>query len=308
MTVRVEVPAALDGERLDRVIALETGWPRSEVADLIAAGSVRLRGDVTTARSTRVTTNDVIDVEPAGDEDTTPEAGDVDFTVVHADAEIIVVDKPAGVVVHPGAGRRGGTLVNGLIGRYPELAETPGLGERERPGIVHRLDAGTSGLIVVARTPEAYASLVGQLKGRAVGRVYAALVLGAVEAAAGVVDAPVGRAAADRTRMAVAASGRDARTHYIVVERIDGTTRPYTLVECRLETGRTHQIRVHMSAIGHPVAGDARYGGVRADLALSRPFLHAHRLAFDHPATGARVTFESPLPPDLAAALTNLRQ
>ena len=306
-TARVEVPAGLDGERLDRVIAFATGRSRAEVAALIESGSVRIQDGAVTARSMRVSTGDVIEVDLPEREGVIPQPEDVAFAVVHEDEEIIVVDKPAGVVVHPGAGVPSGTLVNGLIGRYPDLVTTPGVGDPGRPGVVHRLDAGTSGLLVVARTGQAYTSLVGQLQRRTMERVYLALVLGDVEAAGGLVDAPLGRAEGDRTRMAVAAGGRDARTRYTVIERLHNG-RECTLVECRLETGRTHQIRVHMAAIGHPVAGDARYGGIRPDLPLTRPFLHAYRLTFDHPASGDRVSFETPLPPDLASVLANLRR
>jgi 23S rRNA pseudouridine1911/1915/1917 synthase len=305
--MQVPVPAALAGERLDRVVAMATGRSRGEVAELIAGGAVRIGDEVTVSRSRRVKADDVIDVELTEATAEVPQPEDVAFEVCYADDDVVVVNKPAGLVVHPGAGTESGTLVNGLVARFPDLAETAGLGDRARPGVVHRLDAGTSGLLVVARTPAAYTALVDQLRERGVERIYLALVVGDVEAAAGVVDAPVGRAEADRTRMAVAAAGRDARTRYAVVDRF-AHPRPCTLVECRLETGRTHQIRVHMSAIGHPIAGDARYGGTRPDLPIARPFLHAHRLAFDHPATGQRVTFEAPLPADLAALLANLRQ
>jgi len=208
---------------------------------------------------------------------------------------VIVVDKPAGVVVHPGAGQRSGTLVQGLLARFPELAD---VGDPARPGIVHRLDKGTSGLLVVARTPPAHASLVAQLASRAVDRRYLALVWGRMEAGRGVVDGPVGRSSADPTRMAVSARGRPARTRYEVVQRFREPIE-LTLVECRLETGRTHQIRVHLAAIEHPVVGDARYGRGRPPFAMSRPFLHAARLAFDHPADGRRCQFHSPLPADL---------
>jgi 23S rRNA pseudouridine1911/1915/1917 synthase len=213
---------------------------------------------------------------------------------VYEDDQVIVVDKPAGLVVHPGAGQQSGTLVHGLLARVPDLA---GVGDADRPGIVHRLDKGTSGLMVVARTPEALADLTAQLKRRDVERRYLALVLGEVAEGKGVVDAPVGRSTRQPTRMAVTARGRAARTRYEVLERYTDPVSA-TLLECRLETGRTHQIRVHLAAIGHPVAGDTRYG--RADaLAMKRPFLHAHELAFDHPGDGARRRFQSPLPADL---------
>ena len=221
------------------------------------------------------------------------------FTVVFEDDDVVVVDKAAGIVVHPGAGHEAGTLVHALVARYPDIG---GVGAPDRPGIVHRLDAGTSGLMVVARTAAAYESLVAQLSARTVERVYSTLVLGTVEAPAGIVDAPIGRSDNDPTRMAVTTGGREARTRYEVEHRFASPV-PCTHLACRLETGRTHQVRVHLAAIGHPVAGDGRYGGERpafAALGLRRPYLHARALAFDHPLTGERVRFSSDLPDDLA--------
>jgi 23S rRNA pseudouridine1911/1915/1917 synthase len=223
--------------------------------------------------------------------------------VVHADADVVVVDKPAGLVIHPGSGVDRGTLVNGLLHRFPEIAS---VGDPARPGIVHRLDRGTTGLLVVARTPAAYEALVAQLSAREVERQYAALVWGVPDSPAGLVDAPIGRSARDATKMAVTADGREARTRYEVRRTFTGPA-PTALLSCRLETGRTHQIRVHLAAIGHAVVGDATYGGRRPAIPLDRPFLHAERLSFDHPVTGERMTFESPLPADLRAVLDGLR-
>ena len=298
------VPEGLAGERLDRAVAMMTGASRSEVAAAIAAGAVRVNGARVTKVSTRLAVDDVVvaEVEPATAAAVAAPDVRVEVPVVHEDDDVIVVDKPVGLVVHPGAGNRSGTLVQGLLARYPELA---GVGEPHRPGIVHRLDKGTSGLLVVARTPAAYGALVSQLAERRVERVYAALVWGAFESPSGVVDAPIGRSAADPTRMAVASDGREARTRYDVRETFTDPVAA-TLVECRLETGRTHQIRVHLAAIGHPVVGDDQYGGARASLPAPRPLLHAWRLAFEHPGTGERVAFESPLPPDLVAVLGRL--
>ena len=289
------VPRALDGERVDRVVAFLTGLPRSEVADLVAGGRVRLGGTAVTTRARRVAEGEVVEVDvPAVTDDRPVADPSVDVPVVYSDEQVIVVDKPAGLVVHPGAGQRDGTLVHGLLHRFPDLA---GVGDPLRPGIVHRLDKGTSGLMVVARTPDALAQLTVQMKARDVERRYLALVVGDVAEGKGVVDAPVGRSARQPTRMAVTARGRAARTRYEVVERYTDPV-PSTLLECRLETGRTHQVRVHLAAIGHPVVGDTRYG--RGDaLAMKRPFLHAHELAFDHPGDGTRRRFQSPLPADL---------
>lgn len=305
--MKTAVPAALAGERVDRAVAVLTGLTRSEVAALVAAGGVRLGGRGVATRSRRVAEGDELEIVVA-DEPASPPGlqadPSVEAAVVHVDDDVIVVDKPAGLVVHPGAGQREGTLVQGLLARFPDLASI-GVGEQERPGVVHRLDKGTSGLLVVARTPAAYARLVSQLRRREVERVYRALVWGEVGAASGLIDAPVGRGVRDPTRMAVSPRGKEARTRY----RVEGRYRepaPATLLECRLETGRTHQIRVHLAAIGHPVVGDARYRGTRPGLSLGRPFLHAAALAFDHPTTGDRLSFSSPLPADLVAVLDRL--
>jgi 23S rRNA pseudouridine1911/1915/1917 synthase len=300
------IPPALAGERIDRVVAMLTGLPRADVSALVDAGSVKLGGRVVASRSRRVAEGQVIEVAlPDAVELAELESDrDVVVDVVHVDDHVIVVDKAAGLVVHPGAGHTRGTLVQGLLASFPELLALPraGAGESDRPGIVHRLDVGTSGLLVVARSVPAYHALVDQLSARTVERRYRALVLGSVESAAGVIDAPIGRSGGDATRMAVANSGREARTRYEVKARY---RQPMASTEltCALETGRTHQIRVHLAAIGHPVVGDARYGGDRPAFVLERPFLHAEVLTFDHPATGERVTFASRLPPELEDVL-----
>jgi len=212
--------------------------------------------------------------------------------VLHVDDSIAVVDKPAGLVVHPAPSHRGPTLVD-------ELGEILGGGDPERPGIVHRLDKGTSGLMVVARGDDALRALQGQVRRREVERVYLALARGRLPSRSGTIDAPIGRAVRRRHRMAVSgAASRQARTHFEVVEVLPRET----LVEARLETGRTHQIRAHFSAIDHPLVGDPTYGG-ELRYGLERPFLHAHRLAFVHPETGAAIRFSSELPADLVAAL-----
>lgn len=302
--MREAVPAALEGERVDRVVALLAGLPRSAVAGLIDEGRVRLGGDVVTARSRRVRAGEVIEVDLPPGHATAGIAPDpsVAVPVVHADPDVIVVDKPAGLVVHPGAGHRTGTLVQGLLARFPELAS---VGDPARPGIVHRLDRGTSGLLVVARSPRAYVSLTDQLTRRRVERRYLALVRGHLPAPAGVIDAPIGRSPRNPVRMAVATGGRAARTRY-EVQGTFAVPEPLSLIACRLETGRTHQIRVHLAAVGHPVVGDERYGGRARHLGLDRPFLHAAELAFEHPGSGEWVRFSSPLPPELQAVLDRL--
>jgi 23S rRNA pseudouridine1911/1915/1917 synthase len=216
-----------------------------------------------------------------------------ELRVVHLDEALAVVDKPAGLVVHPAPSHSGPTLVD-------ELADILGGGEDpERPGIVHRLDKGTSGLLVVARSDAAHAALQAQVQRREVERIYLALAGGRLASRTGTIDAPIGRAQRRRHRMAVSgAASRQARTHFEVLELLPRES----YLEAKLETGRTHQIRAHFAAIGHPLTGDVTYGGaLRYD--LQRQFLHAHRLAFDHPLSGARLAFESPLPEDLAVAL-----
>ncbi|MGH9074518.1 MAG: RluA family pseudouridine synthase, partial [Acidimicrobiales bacterium] len=304
--VVVEVPDALAGERVDRVVATLTGLSRSGVAGLVSRGAVRLEGRAVRGPARRVALGDVVEVDlPVPGRTGREPDPTVDVSVVHLDDQVIVVDKPAGLVVHPGPGHPGGTLAHGLLARFPELA---GVGEPDRPGIVHRLDRLTSGLLAVARTPDALSSLSAQLRARTMGRRYLALAWGRVEAATGMIDGPVGRSGRDPTRMAVvaeAAGGRAARTGYEVRARHTSPV-TVTLVECRLETGRTHQIRVHLAAIGHPVVGDARYGGRRQGLPLDRPFLHAHFLALDHPVTGERLEVSSALPAELVEVLAAL--
>lgn len=300
--MREEIPSALAGERIDRVAAFLTGLPRAEINELIVAGGVKLGGKAVVNRSRKVQEGEIVEVEIPEAKDPRPRAErSVEVSILHVDDDIIVVDKPDGLVVHPGAGNPSGTLVNGLLAVYPEIAT---VGEPARPGIVHRLDKGTSGLLVVARSDRAYESLVSQLTARQVHRWYLAMVAGQVESDEGLVDAPIGRSENARTRMAVSGRGRPARTRYRVLDRWDDPA-PLSLLECRLETGRTHQIRVHLAAIGHPVLGDARYNGVRASVDCPRPFLHAFHLGFEHPA-GGEVSFESPLPDDLEAVKASL--
>ena len=303
--MREVVPDALGGERLDRVIAMITGRSRSEVADLVASGAVRLDGAVATTRSAKVRAGQALDVDlPDLPDDLELEPDpSVELTVVHEDDELLVLDKPAGLVVHPGAGQATGTLVQGLLARYPELAE---VGEPHRPGIVHRLDKGTSGLMVVARTPAAYDALVSRLAARRVVRQYRALVWGEVVSPTGVIDAPIGRSNKDPRKMAVTERGKEARTRYEVLD-VHREVVLVTELLCTLETGRTHQIRVHLRSIHHPVVGDATYGGSRQSLPLDRPFLHAAHLALPHPTTGELLEWESPLPDDLVDVLVQVR-
>jgi 23S rRNA pseudouridine1911/1915/1917 synthase len=299
----IAVTGPLAGERIDRAVALLTGWSRGEVQELLARDAIVVDGRPV-GKSYRLVEGTVIELLDEPVSGAPPEGDDaVDVDVRYADDDVIVVAKPAGLVVHPGAGHAGGTLVNGLLARYPEIA---GVGDAMRPGIVHRLDRDTSGLLVAARSSRAYESLVEQIASRTVDRRYVALVWGVMDSPRGIVDAPIGRSTARRTRMAVRESGKAARTAYEVRSVYDEPV--CSRLDCRLETGRTHQIRVHLSAIGHPIVGDATYGGAREAIRLDRPFLHASELAFDQPGTGERLSFTDALPSDLAAVLSDLGQ
>jgi 23S rRNA pseudouridine1911/1915/1917 synthase len=289
------VPAALVGERVDRAVAMLTGWSRAEVQALLAAGAVLVDGRVP-AKSHRLAAGATVELLAEPEAAVVPTAEDVPVDVRYADADVIVVEKPAGLVVHPGAGHEHGTLVHGLLAQFPDVAA---VGDPHRPGIVHRLDRDTSGLLVVARSADAYDALVHDLAAHDVERGYLALVRGVPASERAVIDAPIGRSTRQRTRMTVRSTGRPARTRY---ERLAADPEGrVALLACRLETGRTHQIRVHLAAIGHPVIGDAAYG--TAEATLARPFLHAGRLAFAHPRTGEELAFDAPLPDDLVAAL-----
>lgn len=292
------------GKRLD--VFLQEQLPefsRSRLQDWIKAGRVRINGAGGRA-SARLRGGEAIDVEPAAPPPLKAYAEDLSLTILYEDADVIAVDKPAGMVVHAGAGRHSGTLVNALLHHFGSLAEGGG---EERPGIVHRIDRFTSGVLLVARTDAAHRSLAAQFAARTVEKVYLALVHGTVKADQGRIEKPISRDPARRIRMtARRAEGRSAITEYRVLERFAG----FTYLEVRIRTGRTHQIRAHFASIGHPVAGDRLYGAPAptAGLApLERTFLHAHRVRFSHPATGAPVTVESPLAPELAAWMKNLR-
>ena len=305
MSLSETVPGPLGGERIDRVLAMITGASRTQVTVWLDEGLVRRNGVVASARSTRVAEGDRIELDV--DLDAEPDAlvpePDIDVPVVYADDDLLVIDKPAGLVVHPGAGNATGTMVQGLLARYPEIAE---VGEQDRPGIVHRLDKDTSGLMLVARSAPAHRVLSEMLAAHEVERRYLTLVWGVPASTRGLVDAPIGRSIREPTRMVVSAQGKEARTHYEVLQAFDDPV-PCALVECRLETGRTHQIRVHMSAIGHPVVGDDRYRGVRSTIATPRMVLHSAAVALDHPMRpDERLELTSPLPADLAAVVDSL--
>ncbi len=302
------VGTAFDGERADRTVAIVAGVSRSVAARLVAQGSVTVDGEVVRRGAQRLQAESSLSIRIRS---TTPQVLSADPTVtfeqVFVDDHVVVVNKPAGLIVHPGAGAPTGTLANGLLARFPNIAS---VGDESRPGIVHRLDKGTSGLLVVARSQTAYESLCTQLKQRSVLREYCCLAWRHLQAPTGMIDAPVGRSKRNPIRMTVTRRGRDARTRYEVHTRFRQPA-PATLLRCRLETGRTHQIRVHLSAISHPVVGDPTYtaGASTPASALSRlrcqrPFLHAARLHFVHPVSGAPMKFRARLPDDLREVLS----
>jgi 23S rRNA pseudouridine1911/1915/1917 synthase len=307
-TRRLMVEAAGRTARLDRLLA--DAFPdlsRSRVRALIDSGHVTVQGRPARPADRPAPGAEVeLHEPPAGPAAPGPE--DIPLQVVHEDADLLVIDKPAGLVVHPGAGHRAGTLVSALLHRVRDLS---GVGGVLRPGIVHRLDRGTSGLMVVAKNDAAHLALARQFAARTVQKEYLALVVGAPRVRQATLAQPIGRDPRHRQRMSVRARrARPAETRYVVEEAFAGAA----LLRVRIRTGRTHQIRVHLAAAGHPVAGDATYGGGRAPrrageplAALDRPALHAASLAFDHPRTGARLAFTSPLPEDLRRAVEALR-
>jgi 23S rRNA pseudouridine1911/1915/1917 synthase len=304
--IREEIPAALAGERLDRIVALLADISRSDAAALVTEGGARIDGVAATSGKVRVALGQTVEIDPEQLPRRELPVADasIEVPVVYADDDVIVVDKPPGLVVHPGHGHPDGTLVNALLAVHPEIAD---VGDEMRPGIVHRLDVGTSGLMVVARSQMAYDTLVAALAARRVNRGYQALVWGHLESPNGLIDAPIGRDHRDPLRMAVVIDGKPARTRYRTILRYTAPTEVSRL-ECHLETGRTHQIRVHLAAAGHPVVGDGPYGGIRAGVSSPRPFLHAASLGFKHPVTGEALAFESALPDDLLSVLAELRE
>ena len=307
-TCRLEVTDAHEGARLDHfVTAVTPQRSRAQIQRLIREGRVLLNGRTVRA-SHAVRAGDAVDLEMSAPTPSTPAPEALPLAVLHDDPDIAVVDKPAGMVVHPAAGHDRGTLVNALLHHVTGLS---GIGGVQRPGIVHRLDRGTSGLMVVAKHDAAHAELSRQFADREVDKVYLGLAWGLLNAGRRI-DAPLGRDPVHRRRISTRARrARSAVTRITGAERLRGLT----LVTIAIATGRTHQIRVHLASIGHPIVGDALYGGVRRRLAadhralasLERPFLHAWRLAFDHPRDGRRVTFETPLPDDLQAVVDALR-
>jgi 23S rRNA pseudouridine1911/1915/1917 synthase len=296
--LRIVIPPECAGLRLDQALSrLVPQYSRTRLAQWVRASKVRLDGATALPRR-RVWGGEVIDIVPEADAlglADLPE--DIALDIVHEDDALLVVNKPPGLVVHPGSGNWSGTLLNALLRHIPALASLP------RAGIVHRLDKDTSGLLVVAKTLAAQTDLVRQLQARDVRREYLALVHGRMSRS-GTIEAPIGRHPVQRTRMAVVARGRRAITHYEVLERF----RSWTLLRCRLETGRTHQLRVHLKSIGHPLVGDATYGKRNSAPAFTRQALHAERLALRHPQTGRMMSWRAPPPADIQRLLRTLRR
>jgi len=307
-TLQGVIPGHLHGWRLDQALAsLFADFSRSRLQDWIRAGRVELDGRGCRPRE-RVCGGQQVSLRIVPEAETRLQGEDLPLQVLYADGDLLVIDKPAGIVVHPAVGNPAGTLVNALLHHFPELARLP------RAGLVHRLDKNTSGLLVIARSERAHTTLVRQLQARSMSREYLAVAQG-VLLSGGTIDAPLGRHPVDRKRIAVIAGGRRAVTHYRVLERYPA----HTLLRVQLETGRTHQIRVHFAHIRHPLVGDPSYGGrfrlaagigepLRQALrAFPRQALHARRLALVHPAKGERLEWQSSPPADLAALIAALR-
>jgi 23S rRNA pseudouridine1911/1915/1917 synthase len=294
MSEEFQLTATTDGERLDRFVSENRpGLSRTHAQKLISDGLVTVNGEPSKAGH-RLNAGDTIAVvvPPESIPSMAPE--DIPLDIIYEDADLLVVNKPAGMTVHPAPGHPGHTLANAVLAHLPELNDED---NTLRPGIVHRLDKDTSGLIVVAKNRAAQANLADQFKSRTVNKSYLVLVRGKLTPETGIIEAAIGRDPRNRQRMAVVTRGREARTAYRVIKY----TGKHTLLEIKPETGRTHQIRVHLAAIGHPVAGDATYGVKNPHLA--RQFLHASKLGFNLPSTGERVEFEAALPEDLERAL-----
>ncbi|MEF2957435.1 MAG: RluA family pseudouridine synthase [Oscillospiraceae bacterium] len=297
-----ELTAATEhaGIRLDAFLSADGALTRSQAARLIAEGRVRVNGKPA-AKSARLSGGETVTVDVPQLRETALPPQDIPLDVVYEDDDVIVVNKPTGLVVHPAPGHPDGTLVNALLHHCGDSLS--GIGGEKRPGIVHRIDRDTSGLIIAAKNDAAHLALSAQLKDHSLSRTYECLVTGNMKQDSGTVDAPIGRSSADRKKMAVVPTGRRAVTHWEVVARYPGVTH----LRCRLETGRTHQIRVHMAYIGHPILGDTVYGAKKPVPGLTGQCLHAVGLRFIHPRTGEPVELHCPLPPEFTAMLQKLQ-
>jgi 23S rRNA pseudouridine1911/1915/1917 synthase len=302
---KLTVSEEAEGERLDKFAAVALPeLSRTAVRRLIDEGEVTVNGEFQKP-AYNVQGGDEVVVRVPPPRPTSLQAEAIPLDVVYEDRDVLVVNKPPGLVVHPGAGHPSGTLVNAVLAHCPDLR---GVGGELRPGIVHRLDKDTSGVMVVAKHDQALRELQRQFKRRTVGKIYVALLVGNLPEDEGIIEAPIARHPRRRKRMAVVAGGKNARTRWRVRKRLaDAEGRRYTLVDVRLMTGRTHQIRVHLSWLGFPLVGDETYGPRRPHLDAPRQFLHARSLTFDHPFKGERMTFRAPLPDDLQHVLASLR-
>lgn len=288
---RISIEVLTEGERLDAFLAAQLpDMSRSAVQKLIDDGFVTMGGQKL-KKNRRVSAGETYEVLLPEPEPAETAAEDIPLDIVYEDKDVIVVNKPKGMVVHPAPGHSGGTLVNALLHHCGDSLS--GIGGEKRPGIVHRIDKDTSGLIIAAKNDKTHRALAAQLKDHSLSRVYEALVTGNIRADSGTVDAPIGRHPVERKKMAVTSkNSKPAVTHYEVLSRLDGVTH----LRCRLETGRTHQIRVHMASIGHPVLGDTVYGRKKPEPGLEGQCLHARELSFTHPGTGERITLSCDLP------------
>lgn len=297
--IEYEITEELTGNRIDKALAtLQPDWSRTQIQQWVKEEHVKVN-DMAIKPNYKVKAGDHVTVEQPEIEEYDVEAENLHLEIVYEDQDVLVVNKPVGMVVHPSAGHVSGTLVNGLMYQVTDLSGINGI---MRPGIVHRIDKDTSGLLMVAKNDKAHVSLVNQLVAKSVNRVYTALVHGHIPHDNGTIDAPIGRDKRDRQRMAVVDDGKNAVTHFKVLERFGA----YTLVECRLETGRTHQIRVHMKYIGYPLVGDPKYGQ-RKTIDFGGQVLHAGTVGFDHPTTDEYMEFTAPLPENYQQLLNELR-
>ncbi|KXG10478.1 RluA family pseudouridine synthase [Anoxybacillus rupiensis] len=297
--IQFQIEEAYDRERIDKVIAALNGeWSRSQVQQWIKDGLVTVNGTEIKANY-KCSVGDEVAVELPEPEPLDVEPEEMSLDIYYEDADVLVVNKPRGMVVHPAPGHMRGTLVNGLLAHCKDLSGINGI---LRPGIVHRIDKDTSGLLMVAKNDMAHEALVNQLVHKTVTRKYKAIVHGVIPHDYGTVDAPIGRDQHDRQSMAVVENGKEAVTHFRVLERFSN----FTFIECQLETGRTHQIRVHMKYIGYPLAGDPKYGPKKT-LPINGQALHAGVLGFTHPRTGEYLEFEAPLPHEFVEVLDMLR-
>ena len=299
-TIQSRVTTETEGIRLDAFLAQESGETRSRIQNLIEQGCVRVNGVVPRKAGVKLAAGDEVELQLPDPEPLEAVPVEMEIPIVYEDADIVVVNKPRALVVHPAAGHAQDTLVNALLFACDDLS---GIGGKLRPGIVHRLDKDTTGLLVVAKNDEAHVSLSQQISVHSAGRVYWALVEGRMKEPSGTVCAPIGRSPRDRKKMAVVPGGKEATTHWRVLHQYEKTT----LIECRLVTGRTHQIRVHMASLHHPVCGDPIYGVAKSAAGACPLMLHARQLHIRHPRTGEEMEFTAEPPQDFLTVLDKQR-